>query len=241
MNIAIDFGNSVAKAAVFEGDKLMDYYHALSPVELIKLVNDHPQASVITATVTADATHIINLIENKSRLTKLEHKTPTPISNTYLTPETLGMDRLAAVVGANYLYPKTDCLVIDAGTCITYDFVDENAVYHGGSISLGLKMRFKALHHFTSRLPLLEYKEDKYKLIGKDTEEAMVSGVVGGIENELIGIISSYIMRYPQLKVIICGGDGPFFESIIKQRIFAVPELVLIGLNRILIYNAEKA
>jgi type III pantothenate kinase len=150
------------------------------------------------------------------------------------------MDRLAAVVGANYFFPEQDCLVIDAGTCITFDYIDRNKKYFGGSISPGLTMKFKALHTFTGRLPLVEQTEknaEQVPLVGQNTVACLQSGVLNGTLAEVDGMIAAYLKQSPDLITVMCGGDAPFFETNLKARIFAVPDLVLIGLNRILNYN----
>jgi type III pantothenate kinase len=147
------------------------------------------------------------------------------------------MDRLAAVVGASFLFPDSDCLVIDAGTCITYDYVDREQNYQGGSIALGLEMKFKALHTFTQKLPLVQQTRAEVPLTGRNTVDAIRSGVLHGSVAELNGIIKAYTKIAPKLVVVLCGGDAAFFETNLKGRIFVVPELVLIGLNRILNYN----
>jgi type III pantothenate kinase len=141
------------------------------------------------------------------------------------------------VIGANYLFPEADCLVIDAGTCITMDFVDRDKNYHGGSIAPGLEMKFRALHTFTQKLPLIQRTPEAVPLAGRNTAEAIRSGVLHGTVAELNGIIDAYRRQSPQLQVVLCGGDAAFFETNLKAPIFVVPELVLIGLNRILNYN----
>ncbi len=240
MQLAIDFGNTHAKAAIFNGNILVHYYHTIEYFELIKLSNTYIDAPIMLCSVNQEATHIVNLIENKSRLTRLDFNTPIPITNLYQTPQTLGMDRLAAVIGANYLFPNQNCLVIDAGTCLKYDYVDKIGQYLGGSISLGINMRFKALQHYTSKLPLISTQLDvKAELLGQTTYDAILSGVFNGIKNEVEGIIESYTSRFENLKVLMCGGDYTFFESRIKHPIFAHPELVLLGLNRIILHNAH--
>jgi type III pantothenate kinase len=168
----------------------------------------------------------------------LDYRLPVPVTNGYATPETLGMDRLAAVVGATALHPGRPCLVVDLGTCITYDLVDAAGYYHGGGISPGLRMRFRAMHTFTARLPLIE-PEPHAALIGTSTRTAMQSGVVNGLVAELEGMMSRYGAQFPPLTTILCGGDALFFETQLKGIIFVVPELVLLGLNRILLYNVS--
>lgn len=163
----------------------------------------------------------------------MDYKTKIPINNCYETPETLGMDRLAAAVGAYTLYPKSNCLIIDAGTCITYDFLDTSANYHGGSISPGIKMRFKALQYFTAKLPLIE-SLTYTGILGKNTSDAIKVGVLQGFKGEVESVIATFKQKYPEIKIIVTGGDISFFETTIKHSIFAVSDLVLIGLNKIL-------
>jgi type III pantothenate kinase len=137
------------------------------------------------------------------------------------------------------MFPNSNILVIDAGTCITYDFIDKNGVYQGGAISPGINLKLKALNTFTQKLPLIEFKNE-FVLIGQTTEESILSGVLNGTIAEIEGIIGYYSHSFSDLKTIICGGASNFFESKIKAPIFVVPELVLIGLNRILQYNVSK-
>jgi type III pantothenate kinase len=168
----------------------------------------------------------------------LRHTLPLPITNHYATPATLGVDRLAGACGARQMFPGSNCLVIDAGTCITYDFLDAGGSYLGGGISPGLHMRFQAVHTFTKKLPLVQ-AVDNINLIGNSTEQCIQSGVIHGVLEEVQGIIRQYREKFEDLKVILCGGDTHFFENQLKASIFAVPELVLSGLNSILIYNVN--
>ena len=157
----------------------------------------------------------------------------------YTTPATLGVDRIAAICGAIEIFPQQNCLVVDAGTCINYEFLDAALNYHGGAISPGIQMRFDALHKFTARLPLIK-EFNKTELVGNSTESCMTSGVVNGVVAEVNGIIEKYAQKFPDLGVILCGGDAYFFENNLKQPIFAAPDLVLHGLNRILQHNVGR-
>jgi type III pantothenate kinase len=163
---------------------------------------------------------------------------PMPIQIRYATPETLGVDRIAAACGAIALFPGKNCLAIDAGTCITYDFIDHAGNYWGGGISPGIEMRLKAMHTFTTRLPLVKVNQQA-SLIGNSTESCLQSGALFGVLGEIEGIIQKYDQNYQELKVIICGGDISLFENQLKPTIFAAPDLVLMGLNRILLQNAS--
>jgi len=170
---------------------------------------------------------------------ELNHQTPVPIRNNYLTPETLGLDRLAAAVGAQVLFPDQDLLVIDAGTAITFDLVEKNGTFAGGNISPGLQSRFRALHEFTDRLPLVE-ATDLCPEIGLSTEDAIRAGVIQGMIFEIDGMIGAMKKKLPEIQPILTGGDALFFERRLKSPIFVKFEITLIGLNRILEYNVEK-
>jgi type III pantothenate kinase len=238
MNLVIDSGNTTLKAAIFEKDQLKELFHNISPKELGPITKKYSFKRAVISSVNENAFLISENINIKNVLIIDQH-TRLPFKNFYKTPETLGTDRIAAIAGSITLYPQSNCLAIDAGTCITFDFIDAEYNYHGGSISPGINIRFSALHNFTARLPLVNRKE-KAKLIGANTEESIQSGVINGTIAEIEGMIDTYRSLYPGLKVIICGGDAPFFETNLKQSIFVVPELVLIGLNRILEYNAAE-
>jgi type III pantothenate kinase len=166
-------------------------------------------------------------------------ETPVPIKNNYHSPLTLGADRLAAAVAAHDLYADKDVLVIDAGTAITYEFITKDGTYQGGGISAGVSLRLKSLNAFTSRLPLVEAHFPEF-LIGRNSEESILSGVMNGIRAEMDGIIQEYKQLYPELIILFTGGDMFYFEKKLKNDIFATPNLVLTGLNLILEYNLEK-
>ncbi|MDX2195064.1 MAG: type III pantothenate kinase [Cytophagales bacterium] len=240
MNIAVDFGNTSVKAGYFDHDTFHGMISATGPVELIRIINENLDSKVVMSTVNSDAIHFVNLIENKDRLLILKQDTPIPIQNLYTSPATLGSDRLAAAIAAAHLYPHRHCLVIDAGTCITYDYLSSAGEYHGGSISPGVGLRFKALHQFTGALPLIAQPYTDYDVsqyCGQDTTTSIMSGVLQGAIGEMTYFIDIYKKKYPDITIIITGGNHHFFESRILHAIFAVPELILIGLNRVLIYN----
>lgn len=242
MNFIIDIGNTVAKIAVFDGPTIIEvvYDSNLTLEKLLDVYLKHPCDRAIVATV-------INLSEQAlSQLAKLtipvlwlNENTPLPVENLYETPQTLGYDRIAAAVGANEQFPGKDLLVIDAGTCITYEFIDAAGRYHGGNISPGMQMRFKALHQFTGKLPLIA-SEGRQLLLGKDTETAIRAGVLKGMEYEISGYIMALKYKYPQLFVFLTGGDDFSFDTNLKSIIFADRFLVLKGLNRILNYNNDR-
>lgn len=240
MNLVIDSGNTRIKAAVFENNQLTQK-EVFSEVESLKrFIQKMRATNVIASSVSLDADELISWAPGAKHKIILNAQLPLPIKNAYKTPGTLGVDRIAAVCGALEMFPNQNCLVIDAGTCITYELLEASATYVGGAISPGISMRFEAMHKFTSRLPLVKAETNEmYPLIGTSTETCMQSGVINGTLEELKGMISQYQSIYPDLKVIICGGDYSFFENRVKPPIFVAPDLVMYGLNRILRYNVE--
>jgi type III pantothenate kinase len=238
MNLVIDAGNTSIKAGTFEKGQLRELLYDIKLEDLGSLVKKYAIKKAVISSVNQDTALISEKINLKNALIIGQH-TRLPFKNLYKSPETLGTDRIAAVAGAISLYPGRPCLAIDAGTCITFDFIDADNNYQGGSIAPGINLRFKAMHNFTARLPLVE-RNNNIPLIGKNTEESMQSGVMTGVRAEIDGMIEEYRQLYPRLQVLICGGDAPFFETKLKQSIFVVPELVLIGLNRILDHNVAE-
>lgn len=239
--IIIDLGNTRAKVAIFSGKELeqLEILNSPTPEQLSELAitRSNFDAGIISS-VSADTLPYRNLFPTIDFI-QFSSKTPIPVTNHYLTPETLGADRLAAVVAASELYPGNNVLVIDAGTAITFDFINHKNEYKGGSITAGISMRFKALHTFTGRLPLIEADLPQF-LTGRTTQESILSGVINGTSAEIEGMIQKYRQLYPDLVTLITGGDMFYFEKKMKNNIFAVPNLVLYGLNLILDYNFEK-
>jgi type III pantothenate kinase len=240
MNLVIDSGNSAAKVGIFDDQKLLEKLTFTVLDDLKSFMAHADYKNLIISSVKNDVDLISALAGKAEKKFVLNGRLPLPIQSLYATPETLGMDRLAGVCGASQLFPGSSCLVIDAGTCITYDFIDGHNNYHGGGVSPGLKMRFQAVHTFTAKLPLVSPVNDP-KLIGDTTETSIQSGVVNGMLEEMEGIIRLYKDKFPGLRVILCGGDAGFFENQLKASIFASPELVLLGLNSILIHNVNHS
>jgi type III pantothenate kinase len=238
VNLIVDYGNSSAKVGIFNQQKLIERHAFSSPDTLRFFVENCIAENVIVSSVSLDAHRVASWALHAKKKFILNPALPLPVTNQYTTPETLGVDRLAGVCGAHLLFPAENCLVIDAGTCITYDFIDGDGKYHGGSISPGLAMRFKALNTFTAKLPLVQ-ATDNPALIGNSTQTCIQSGVINGLVAEVTGTIHQYEIKFKDLKVIFCGGDTVFFENNMKGGIFAVPELVLSGLNSILSYNVN--
>jgi type III pantothenate kinase len=240
MNLVVDAGNSATKVGIFDHENLVGKHSFAAREELRSYLSTASFDNMIISSVSADTDLIASWAKERGKTFVLRNGLPLPIINRYSTPETLGMDRLAGVCGAIQLFPASNNLVIDAGTCITYDFVDKNSVFRGGGISPGLMMRFRAVHTFTAKLPLVT-PESGPSLIGDSTESSIRSGVVNGILAEIEGIIQRYRSEYPDLKAILCGGDAVFFENQLKASIFAIPDLVLVGLNSILIHNVNHS
>lgn len=246
MNVILDLGNSWHKVAVFDGDNLvaLETVRKLTPMQLDGILDAYPIKAGILCSVDHYDEALAELLQERIFYIHLSHTTPLPITNGYTTPQTLGKDRLSAAVGANALFPGENVLCVDAGTCIKYDFIAADGIYHGGAISPGLSMRLQAMHNFTARLPLIvpETKPamPEIKLIGDDTTSSLLSGALNGAKFEVEGAIAAYEANYANLTVLITGGDAGFFELHLKSRIFARPNLVLEGLNTILKYNLNK-
>lgn len=236
MNLVIDIGNTSVKAALFSGMVMKEAHVQLSELEELLQKNKVVRAIVSRSGQNHDADELLR--QYKVPVTHLHSLTPLPIGIAYRTPETLGADRIAGSVGANALFPDQNVLKIDFGTCITYDFINAKNVFEGGSIAPGMMLRFKAMHNYTAKLPLIDPMQfTSYGLVGNDTAHAMVSGVMNGIKSEVDGIINEYKNRFNDLKVVVTGGDAGLFATLLKSEIFARPYLVLEGLNTILNYN----
>ena len=243
MNLVIDIGNSQSKVAVFDAGDIVQIIcmDKLSIEQLGDLKRDYPALNqAILSTVGEIDADLLNALKKEYKLfIEFDHQTPVPVGNLYESKKTLGLDRLAAVVGGIVLFPEKELLIIDAGTAITFDLVDKHHQFLGGNISPGLNMRFRALHEYTKRLPEIE-RSDLWPTIGKTTEEAIRAGVQNGMIFEIDGMIDLVRKDWPACQVILTGGDLFFFDKKLKNTIFVKFETTLIGLNRILEYNAEK-
>ena len=241
MNLVIDIGNTVAKLAVFDGDEVIEVLrgsnHSLDCLSML-CSKYSIEKSIIASVITLSNTIKKQLAKLNIPVLELTYQTPIPIKNLYKTPQTLGMDRLAAVVGANYVCPEKNILVVDAGTALTYEFIDAQGQYWGGNISPGIYTRFKALNACCEKLPLIERNGDVPDY-GYNTETAIRSGIIKGIEFEIMGYITLMQKKYPDLLVFLTGGDKFSFDTNLKSIIFADRFLVLKGLNRILNYNVK--
>ncbi len=242
MWLLLDIGNTRVKYALYQGGNfiLREEIRGEVVTRLKPLFSEYKISHAIMAATGSIPESLPAFLDQHCALTELTHATPLPVRLAYNTPETLGADRVAAVVGASYQFPGRPVLVIDVGTCITLDFIDTEGTYRGGSISPGLDMRFKAMHTFTARLPLIP-RPAELSLTGNSTRDCLASGALQGAVFEVDGFIQAYRHKYPGLKVILTGGDADFFESQLKSKIFAFPDLVEFGLVKILEYNGVKA
>jgi type III pantothenate kinase len=241
LRLIIDFGNTFTKMAVYSGDEeiFLSTIQHITVVDLEKVGKQFVPKYAIAAGVVAMPDEVRKYLTGNFYFTEFTHLTAIPIQSLYKTPETLGLDRLAVAVYAGIAFAGTPCLVIDAGTCVTWDFVDADGCYLGGGITPGLSMRYKALHTFTERLPLVT-DQNFEGLVGTTTQESIQAGVALGIVAEMEGIIQRFSLNYPNLKVLVTGGDRNFFAEKLKSNIFAIPNLVLKGLNIILDFNVNK-
>ena len=242
MNLVIDIGNTRTKFSVFNrGEVLITVpVDEFKPEHINVLKNEHPELKSVIISATKDYSTELKkaLQQNFDEFIELDANTPLPIENCYKTKDTLGNDRIAAVVGAFDLYPQNNILIIDAGTAITYDILNDKNQYLGGNISPGIDMRFKALNQFTDKLPLVNQSEFN-KLYGTSTENAIRAGVQNGVVFEVDGAIDTFKEFYNNLKVIITGGNAEFFDMKLKNSFFVHFNLIELGLNRILEYNGE--
>jgi type III pantothenate kinase len=239
MQLVIDVGNTRIKAALFQQSELKKQFIFGTTDELFSanLFEINTINNCIVASVVNEMDVFVSQLKEKTNVLLFTSETPVPLKNNYESIQTLGSDRLASAVGGNSLFPNKNILIIDAGTCIKYNFVNKLNEYIGGAISPGLEMRFKALSTFTARLPLVEKEESFETVIGKNTRESILSGVEIGAVAEMEGIISLYQQMYSDLIVVLTGGDVNFFEKRLKKPIFADQFLILKGLNVILDYT----
>jgi len=227
------------KAALFFGDRMAEKFmfkqaEALSTLQRIVTLHS-PQKSIISSVVNHNK-EIEAYLNAETKLIVLDNQTKLPFLNAYGSPETLGHDRLALLAGLSKKYPGEDSLVISIGTCITYNFLAKNNAFRGGAISPGLDMRLKSMHEHTDKLPLVD-REGHFSILGYDTETSLRSGAINGIASEIDGMIDRYEAQYGRINAVLTGGDAPFFESRLKNKIFADTNFLFKGLYAILEHN----
>ena len=243
MNLIVDVGNSYIKFAVFQHGQLVhkissrptNFYDSF---ETIKNNFSEIENAIVSSVGKLEISHLEH-IKNCFDVIVLSTEVKLPFKNLYKTPKTLGVDRIALVSASVSKFPGRNALIIDAGTCITYDFVNSENEYLGGSISPGIRLRYITLNNLTANLPLLDTESPK-DLVGSTTADAIHSGVVNGVIKEIDGIIDEYRKKYPDLTVILTGGDTNFLSNQLKNSIFANSNFLLEGLNFILEFNTNK-
>ena len=243
MILAIDVGNTRIKAAVFEGATVLEYF-VFSKNELEKKIKNilkkHKELTHLVVSSVSDLEkQAFSAFENLVKVHFVSHDDSFPFVNGYKTPQTLGIDRMVNAAGATLQFPNQNRLVIDAGTCVTYDFIDESNNYLGGAISPGLRLRYAALHNFTAKLPLLELESPEH-FVGKSTPESIHSGVVNGLVHEIDGFIDEYKALYPKFIIILTGGDTVFLAKRLKNTIFANSNFLLESLNQLFQYKIKN-
>ena len=247
MRLLVDLGNTRVKVAV------ADRAGKIEPVavaegfdrELVAdLLGRYAVGSAILSSTRGGTDKEERLLREAGlEVVRFDRSTPLPIAIDYRTPQTLGLDRVAAAVGAAVRYPGRNCLVVDLGTAMTLDLVSADGVFRGGAISLGYSNRLRALNEYTATLPLCEpllSGEESFPLQGKSTQEAIEWGVFHSICFEIEGYQRRLEADFADLCVIVTGGEAKYFEKQIKNAIFAEPNLVFCGLNRILEHNLAK-
>lgn len=246
MQLIIDIGNTSAKLALFDQGLIQSVKVFKTNVLISKKITRFVESTfkknkithVLWSNVSKYTLPATLFSHTDIQLVEYINVAKVPLLIDYKTPKTLGKDRLALACGASHLYPKKNVLVISLGTCITYEFVSKDATYHGGSISPGIDMRFKAMHAFTGKLPKMSPDEQiPRSFIGKSTHESMQAGVFYGVLSEIEGMIDLYVQKFKNINTILTGGQAFYFENELKNRTFAVQHLSLIGLNCILEHN----
>jgi len=251
MNLCIDQGNSRTKVALMTDEgKIMKHliYKSFSSADVERLFDLYDITDSIISSVVDIEAAVVNTLHRRSQhFVLFDHMTPVPIVNRYDTPQTLGQDRLAAAVGAKSLCPNENLLIIDAGSAITYDFVSAEGEYMGGNIAPGIKMRFTMLQRMTKKLPLVDAEENELiPLFGTNTRDAIAAGVIRGVAYEVKGYMRTLKEKMPHYQTFLTGGHAPYVINNVrssrneKREIRYEKNLVLIGLNTILVYNKLK-
>lgn len=238
MNLAIDIGNTRTKIGLFKNNKCVKLLveENFSTTTLKTIIDKNTVVNTIISSTKKPNKTLEKILQQQTNFVVFDGTTKLPFKNQYQSPTTLGKDRLALIAAAVALHPKENVLVIGCGTCITFNFKNEKEAFLGGSIHPGLKMRAKAMHHYTANLPLVDVKWNKHT-IAKNTIHALENGVLYGAIAEIDGIIAQYQEIYKDLTILITGGDSNLLVSKLKNKIFAHSNLTLIGLNKILEYN----
>jgi type III pantothenate kinase len=243
MNLVIDIGNTRSKIGLFQEKTLVEQaiWTDWTLAELLTYSNQNGVRCVIFSSVAAPNTALKEELEDHFNVLELTHETALPFQNLYRTPLTLGKDRLAGVAGAQALYPDQHCLVVDCGTCIKYDLITSDGRFHGGNIAPGVRMRIRAMHHFTARLPEVSMEMPE-NTIGYSTQTALQNGAIRGAVLEIEGFAQLFRQRASPLQVVLTGGDAAFLKdylSIHNPDLIYQPDLTLFGLNHILRHHFQ--
>jgi type III pantothenate kinase len=243
MVLTIDVGNTRIKGAVFEGYNKIEFFvfpkdEIEKNIDAVLKKYKEVQHLVVASVGNIDRNSFL-YFQNELEVWFVSHTDTFPFVNNYATPNTLGIDRMVLAAGATLQFQGQNRLIIDAGTCVTYDFVDQNDVYHGGAISPGLRLRYESLHTFTEKLPLLTVKNPK-DFVGDSTAEAIHSGIVNGLVYEINGFVDEYQSKYSNFIIILTGGDTEFLAKRLKNTIFANSNFLLESLNQIFQYKIEN-
>jgi type III pantothenate kinase len=243
MILTIDVGNTRIKSAVFENDTLVEVMvfsneNCKEAIENI-LIKFDKITNLVVASVGKLGKEGFELFSNRVKIHFITREKAFPFKNNYATPHTLGIDRMVLSAGAVLKFPKQNRLVIDAGTCITYDFLDENDVYHGGAISPGIRLRYESMHNYTAKLPLLTIQEPE-NTIGNSTQQSIHSGVINGLTYEIEGYIKTLKSQNENFIIILTGGDSIFLAKRLKNTIFANSNFLLESLNNLYQYQIKN-
>ncbi len=240
LNIVLDIGNSLLKVGIFLNNELISYFEFKKNYysHIKQLLESNKIFFSIVSNVSITDHKLTGLLSENTKLIEIDSNLKIPFKNKYKTKKTLGHDRLALVSSAVLQYPKENVLIIDLGSCITYDFVNYDNEYIGGAISPGINMRYRSLNSFTANLPILQPKDINF-LTGKNTKESIHSGVINGIISELDGSINQYRSKYEEIRIILTGGDSKFLSKKIKNSIFANSNFLLSGLNFLIELNKK--
>lgn len=243
MNLVVDVGNSRIKAAVFEGAMLLEIF-VFTKKEVKKNIKNilkkfRKVSNLVISSVGDVEKESFLVFETELNVSFISNKDFFPFQNKYSTPLTLGIDRMVLAAGAVLQFPNRNRLVIDAGTCVTYDFINDKNDYLGGAITPGLRLRYESLHSYTAKLPLLALENPK-NMIGDSTSDSIHSGVVNGLVYEIDGFISEYSKRYSNFIIILTGGDTDFLAKRLKNTIFANSNFLLESLNQTFQYKIKN-
>jgi type III pantothenate kinase len=231
--LCIDIGNTRTKLALYNAAQLLEV-QIVADNQLYEIISEH-QANynrVVLSSVKKADEKLVQLCNGFDEFIEVNHTIKLPITITYQTPHTLGKDRIALACAAQKMFPNSNTLIIALGTCITYNFINEHAQFIGGGISPGLKMRLRAMNHFTDKLPLIDL-QNEIDLIGTDTSTSMQSGAFYGFLHEIEGTIAAYEVQFSKFNVVLTGGDMPQVVARLKSKIFADQNFLFSGLQTI--------